>query len=43
MAEEETALRYQKMKGMAQGSKGFHLAIVKLEEVNSLTLDSSLV
>lgn len=36
MGEEEAALPYQKVKGMAPGFKGFHLAILKLEEVNSL-------
>ena len=36
MAEEETALPFQKIKAMAPGFKGFHLAILKLEKVNSL-------
>ena len=31
MAKEETALPYQKIKGMAPGFIGFHLAILKLE------------
>ena len=36
MAEEETALPFQKIKAMEPGFKGFHLAILKLEKVNSL-------
>jgi len=36
MAKEETALPFQKIKTMAPGFKGFHLAILKLEKVNSL-------
>lgn len=36
MGEEEPALPYHKVKGMAPEFKGFHLAILNLEEVNSL-------
>jgi len=36
MAKEETALPFQKIKAKAPGFKGFYLAILKLEKVNSL-------
>lgn len=43
MTEEEKALPYLKIKGMAPGFEGFHLAILRLNEVNSVILDSSSV